>query len=380
VFVADGRRTAKEAFGDSSRSVDSFRLGMGDERLVDYGYAFTAADGSFTCEHLPDGPYLVAAEVESTAPPPMNRMPGVVRGVVEGVATGATGIVVTIPSESPAPTQALEVVVTDDAGRPVESCYVQASVGGANYGATMREPTRFRVDALPLGTAEVSVHSQGWLRVTVPDVEIRADRPPAPVVVRLTRGISLRGTVRAQTGALPDGAKVVVVPFENAVSGVSAVAVIAKDGTFEATGLVAGRYRATVSDVSADGRAGAVFVPVGDATVRVADDGPPVDLTVVRAGEIALSVRDPRLPPMPFGGVKPDPAKARFGADARIEVLDAAGATVFVQTPVYGDFVPPARVAPGTCTVRLTFPGEAPRIETCTVKEGESVAVRFRSP
>ena len=102
-----------------------------------------------------------------------------------------------------------------------------------------------------------------------------------------------------------------------------------------------------------------------------------MNVVVMRGGIVSLIVSDTRLAALPFGGGVADAEKDRFAAGARIEVIDAAGAVVAVQSPVYAHFGAQAWLAPGDYTVRLRLPGEAPQEQRVTVNAGETVTARF---
>jgi RNA polymerase sigma-70 factor (ECF subfamily) len=375
VLVADGTKSPNEAFGDGFRpmSTDS----SGNERLVVYATVTAKDDGTFEATDLPDGPYLVAAQMGSRAPAGFNRPQKMLRDSRGGVAAGTSDLVFTIPPDDAPPTQALEVVVADASGGVVENCGVQATFGGARFYAQRRDPSRLRFDALPAGKGTIEVSAPGWATTTLRDVTITADSPPAPIAVQLDRGITLRGTVRADSGTLPDETSVVVLPVEQSDLGGAAAGSVRRDGTFELTGFLPGRYRASFADTRRqDGSV--TFVAAGDGIVTVPEGRREVvvDLLLVRAGSISMSALDKRLP-APFGGGASDPEKEKFGAASRIEIVDAAGAVVAAQCPVYANLALSVNVAPGDYVVRLTLPGETPQEQRVTVKAGVSALARF---
>lgn len=376
VVVADGTKSYEEVFGDGSQPRGAFEANS--KRLLTYANAATAADGTFAAADLPEGPYLVVAETASRAPVGTNRMPKMLRDVRAGVATGAQDLVLTIPADDAPPTQALDLVVTDAAGGAVEKCYAWAVVGGLRFAAQAAGPIKLRFAALPAGRATIEVSAEGWAGTTLRDVEIPPGAAPAPISVRLGRGITVRGVVRAASGALPDGAVLVFAPLARSALAAMPRVELRKDGSFELTGFLPGRYRPAVHD-PAPREIATALIPAGDGVLTVPEGGRDVvvDLVVVRCGAISVTVRDTRLPPPPFGGGQVDADKERFGAASHIDVIDAAGAIVSSLTTVWADSRLNSTVAPGDYTVRLVLAGEPPQEQRCTVEAGAEASVYF---
>jgi hypothetical protein len=269
-------------------------------------------------------------------------------------------------------------VVTDASGASVETSSASAVIAGSFFLARRKDATTLRFDALPAGAASISVMAPGWAKREIRDVQIAASSPPPPLTVVLDPGIAVHGTIRVDSGTLPDETSVVIRPVEQGAPDSVGMGVVFKTGTFTMTGLAPGRYRVTVFDSAR--RDGSVrFVVAGDGTLTVPDGGRDVeaDLVLVRAGTLAMSARDARLPPAPFAGGVSDPAKDKFGADSRIDVVDSSGVVVASQTPVYAGFAPSVALAPGEYVVRLHLSGEAPQERRCTVKAGEMSSASF---
>jgi protocatechuate 3,4-dioxygenase beta subunit len=372
ILVADGTKTPDEAFGDGSFQAQMSR----SQTFVVYAQTNADADGNFEVADLPDGPYLVAAQMSSRAPHGFNTQPKQLRDVRPGVAAGTTDLVFTIPPDDAPPTQALEIVVTDAAGAPVEKTSAWATVAGARMFAQRKDATTLRFDALPAGVATITVRAPAWAPTTVADVRIDASAPPSPLVVRLSRGVKLRGSFRVDSGRLPDGCSFFVSPVGDAgVMGEGGGDVYA-DGSFEVGGLSPGRWRVLVGvPETSSGRS---YVPVaGTIAIPEGRDEVVVDLTVTLAASISLVVRDLRLPTSPYSGGVADPTKAKFGADSRLDVEDSARAVVWTQSPVYSNIGSSVAVTPGDYVVRLTLPGEPAQERRCTVKAGETSSVSF---
>jgi hypothetical protein len=379
LYVLDAARTVEEVLGDGSAP----QIVRRSEAMQFAIYATSAAaeDGTFSVTGLPEGPYHVVALVASRAPQGFGRPPRYLRAAQLGVAAGTEDVTLTIPADDAPPTQALDVVVTDAGGAAIPGCTAQAISESLRLWAEPAGAGKVRFPALSAGKWSVQVSAQGWARTTVPDVLIDAAAPPPALTIRLDRGITLRGAVRAESGALPDGVQVWLSPIEQAADGGSIVAAdIGKDGAYTLSGLVAGRHRVTVC--TAGGFGTPVFVAPGNAVVTLAESAreATADLVVVRGGTVTMSVRDERLPAAPFtGSGGSDADKDRFAAASRIEVLDTSGTLVFAQSPLYVNLAGTAWLAPGDYTVRLRLSGEAPQDQRVTVKAGASVSARFPS-
>ncbi len=371
VFVADGTKSPDEAFGDGSFQAQMSRQG----KFLVYGQTTADADGNFEVVDLPDGPYLVAAQMSSRAPAGFNRQPKQLRDVRPGVAAGTMDLLLTIAPDDAAPTQPLEVSVTDAAGTPVEQAWATATIEGTQFPAQRKDATTLRFEALPVGAATISVRAPGFAPTTLRGIRIDAANQPPRLDVRLKRGVKVRGSLRFESGKLPDGFSFVVSPVgDSAVMGEGGGKVGA-DGSYEVGGLTPGRWRLLAHrGVSND----LIYVTVGG-TITIPDgrDEVVADLTLTIAARISLVVRDPRLPASPYSGGTADPTKDKFGADSRLEVVDGAGVVVWTQSPVYGNVGSSAAVQPGDYVVRLTLSGDAPQEQRCSVKAGETVVAKF---
>jgi Carboxypeptidase regulatory-like domain len=272
--------------------------------------------------------------------------------------------------------------IVDHDGAPVAGAYIEVMAGGTFEGASSMysnhapwgrvwtaKDGRFRVHGIPkdaIATLIVIAEGYGEARV---GVKVFGDSVrPSPLVIRLERGASVSGAVRAPDGRPLAGAVVFVVPAdaetlrENprvvsmSTRGGTLRALTARTGAtgrFEVKGIALGR--AYVAMAEADGFARSEV----SAELRATADRPAVevDLRVRHPSTLVLRLEDAEGKPF-------DGAKVRIGGIMswmEKEKSDGGGAYRF------------ARLAPGKLVVKIEAKGFLDLEVEIEVAEGKTV-------
>jgi len=249
---------------------------------------------------------------------------------------------------------------------------------------------RFAFGAAPVGSLSLEVKAPGWLPQRVDGIEVREGTTTTAPPIVMRRGAVVRGTLRAPGVASWRGRELVFRPVGDAPVGGIAVSV-AEDGTYRASGLVAGTYRTWVTRGGPD-RRDPPLLPSGPGTVVVSGESGDIafDVDLVAAGMITIEPSDPRLPPPPYGSLQPTEAQAKFGAATRVRVTAVGGAVVFDRTGAFqGGLYDPAgailgsntmTLLPGRYVARIDYPGGESLEEVVVLDAGPTVHVHLRRP
>jgi protocatechuate 3,4-dioxygenase beta subunit len=267
-----------------------------------------------------------------------------VLGTARGSVSQKPAARVAAAAPRPAPTAtSLEVVVSDAAGKPVAGAFVMAVPvsGGYSMGGVRAEKLRStltsgdgraKLEAMPAGPWSVTVHARGHVVKRLPRVAA------GPLAVRLERGASISGSVRAADGGRPiAGARVRVagaspLPAAWQVEATRNEAQADAQGRFRLEGI--GR-----SPVAITARAAGF----GAATRRDVRAGDSVDLFLFPGATLSGSVRDEQGRPVAGALVRADSDGLRAAPQA--ETTDAQGAFVMAGLPP-GEYVVVARGGP----------------------------------
>jgi protocatechuate 3,4-dioxygenase beta subunit len=189
------------------------------ERIAGFGFPRTDAEGRFTAGAFPgDPPYAI--EFKKAGHPPRevkwNPAEGPAElevvlgggGAVEGIVMDGTRSV-PVPRFSVASPQRLEAREGAPAGdNPFAGALVFEDAGG-----------RFSVPALEPGKATLVFEAPGYLAETVEDVAVTEGQTTRGVIVTLTPGARVRGSVTDTDGRPVVGAQVLAQPAEDSVEG-----------------------------------------------------------------------------------------------------------------------------------------------------------------
>ncbi|MCC7137957.1 MAG: hypothetical protein IT460_05960 [Planctomycetes bacterium] len=351
----------------------------GGPALVQYGWANTADDGTFTVTGLPDGPYHVVVQTAlfrpgGAAPPP---------ATLSDVPSDATGLELTLaPDPRPAVGKIRGSVVDAATGRTIAAVEVTAtrrreesdpppgpSVVRSDDGtsvyfnqpgpATERvAPGRFEVTPAQPGRHDLTVTARGYAPTRVEGVLVGPDDVElAPVA--LGRGARVHGRIRWPGSEGPRDRVVTWSRTEGGTGG--GAAELALDGTYEVTGLLPGSYRVTAAATGWGDPQPPPALRDGDEVVVVPEGTSDLamDLVLVTGAILRVMVMDARLPPAPWEGPGTD-AQRTFGRGATLTLLDGAGRVVRKADTLEAG-VPMELgwtvVPPGPYVARLALPG-----------------------
>jgi len=317
-------------------------LPAGRFRLV--ARVFRDGDGAAREAHVadvaPDGPDVVATLARD------DRRVGVLEGTVVGAETGAPVV----------------DFAADVRSKP-------AGVVGRGLDAPAG---RFRIAGVPEGEWDVVVRSVGRLAETVP-VRIVAGET-TKIAVRLARGVIVDGTVRGPQGADLARRRISLerVDADPAVREVDVqqLVEIGADGSFRATGVRPGRYRAWVRPMPMTTRAPTL---AGVAEIEIPAGGRfRGELVVVATGEVDVAVDDSATP-APGSDHDENPPRS----PCWVAFSDAAGRVVHVRREVYRGTHVQASLPAGDYVVSLRVPGRPAREERVTVAVGATAKAAF---
>jgi hypothetical protein len=360
-----------EIWSDGDRPPEPSRPRPG---IVLYGSTNVSPDGTFEFVDLPEGPYHVAA-ITATA------RGAIERDVRPDVASGVDDLVFVLPTRETLRTQPVEGTIRDAAtGRAIVRPEITLAGPAGTQTAKLTAPGRFRFAAVPAGTWTLVATATGYAPFEMPGIQVAPGVDVPALEVALDRGATLKGRVHAVVGALPEGGTIGFRSIANVgTSGISSTAALARDGSFEVSGLPPGEFTASVyfgnpgqappPVVPADGRRVVVTEPHGTVVV---------DLGLAAAGTLNATPSDPRLPPIPGIGRPTTDAQRVFGAASVLEIRDAAGVLLASQRGLAQNFAGAAAnlcVLPGTYVARLLLPGDEPREERVSVTAGETTRV-----
>ncbi|MBL9086864.1 MAG: hypothetical protein JNM10_06945 [Planctomycetia bacterium] len=358
-----------------------------------WGSALTDEEGRFTIRDLPGG----ACHLLAQGPPPAGAPAARPRVTLSDVPTDAADVEVVLPAGVAAPTGGLAGNVRDQvSGRPLVrmtvavrmDATVVAAAGSGEEEVDMPQPRgsggirslgRFEFTSVPAGTVTLVVTSPQYAPTTV-SVVVRAGETTSVPTIELSRGITVRGRVRAPDLGAAGGARhLAFAPLDGGAGGGWRSVEVAPDGGYQQSGFVPGRYRVT-SWVEGARHDAPVTVPA-EGTVLVVPEGTTTvgfDPTLVVAGTLRLSCLDPRFPPQ--GAVDPGAAadeSRRFAAACRVVVTDGAGTVVAEQTGGFARGQPGPigwlPLVPGTYKVRVELPGEPAKESSVEVGERQTV-------
>jgi hypothetical protein len=253
----------------------------GDDPGRTTGVGVTGPDGSFTVGYLPAGTYrLLVTEGLSYS--------GAQRTELEGIAAGASGVVVTVGRSL---SLRGRVVLPDGSPAPRTSVTASPASGRATGYANSRGDGSFEMDGLAPGEYEVVVRpppgirfsdygvvlNSRWLGVRVAGVTVpRTD----DLVLRLVAGLTISGTATDERGA----------PLAHRMLRAETVARDDPDAIFDSSGMpgvttdAAGRFELT-------GLPAGTFRVVAPAAPGGGEKRPLVGAERVRAGTNGLQVR-----------------------------------------------------------------------------------------
>jgi hypothetical protein len=320
-----------------------------------------AEDGSFEVSGLPDGPYTIFAD-RSPDPGSWGALPAVPsRTSRDGVAADATDVVLRFPpAPAEAPVVPVEGTVRDAAtGRPVLLFQATLGDGRRSAPASVAGPGAFRFLGMPSGTWMLRVRAPGYLEYRQPGLVLAPPAAPAPLSLRLERGVALRGTVRRAGGGALGDAPMTLTDWKRSRS-VSTW--IGSDGSWSESGFEAGEsLEVLVRDPDGEGH----WMPASGAELVVPGGAPEatVDLTAVRAGIVSFVLSGPR------------PASAA----SRVTLRDRSGRLVREWTGLKAE-TRWAALLPGPYTLRAEVPGAAPEERSVTLVPGRTTELTFPIP
>jgi hypothetical protein len=304
-----------------------------------------------------------------------------IAATVSGIASDAMDVKIVLPVEEAPATEVVEGTVVDaDTGQAVEIRYLALMKGtdSARGGQVPTTPGSFRFPEVPAGDWTLLLQAEGYATEPV-KIQVHPGARPAPITLRLGHGATVRGAFRPPPGTSMEGWKAVFILTGSMT--MPRVVPVDKDGRFEASGFLPGRYRVSVGSPEAPRSGGpthtprdahAFEVPEGVATVTFETD-------VVPAGELYVKVTDARFPPDPSvaGGATTEEQR-RLGEAARIEVRDPSGAVLEERRGLSQGWVFYSLALPaGEYTVRLVLPGGEVREEKAVVRPGDRTSVRL---
>ena len=350
-----------------------------DEGLVLYGSTHTWDTNTFTIGGLPDGPYeLIAIRHRQ---PVWGARRSEVSAVVTNVPTGATDVVIQLPPEE----EAAQVEQTT----PLDGSVVDAKTGemlvrfeamlakpGQGVASTKLAPGRFRFDAVPAGTWNLSVKAPGYAAWEARDLMFPGGPGGvAPVKAEMRRGITVQGRV-----IVPADVDLSNLEIAFCKSGCVALkrCVAQKDGSYRLTDLPAGEYRVTTHWRS--GRSTYTYLARDVEPIVLRDEEPVAtrDLRFSPGGLLLLRIKSPRLPKDAYDESATED-QVRVLQASRAEIRDSKDAMVWSGLAIDSG-VDWLGVAPGDYRVRVTLPGAEPQEKTVMVKAGEGTRVAFEFP
>lgn len=350
--------------------------------------------GRFELDDLAPGPHHLVAfptAVRTTGPAP---------ATLESVPEGATDVLLTLPAGPARPVGRIAVRVVDaETGRPLGSASLSCSPVGPDtapaptaYRAERarfapvspapsvvpRSPGEFETEGGEPGTYDLRVTAPGYVEARVPGVVLGpTDVEVAPV--RLSRGVRLHGRV-----TLPEGEsakdKALILTRTDDERATTAVP-LAADGRFDASGFRPGAHHIRVGPAgfSLDGRGH--FLPEDDELVHVPEGRAAfeVERTTVRAGTLAVELRDPRLPgPRWMGGSDATAEQTAFGKASSLALRREDGTPVRSASSLE-DGLPRDLshlvLRPATYVLRLELPGGERQERTVVVAAGAAARV-----
>lgn len=390
VTIANGNVPIADAAPDEKVSWGQPIPKPGQPALIQYGFAQTSDDGTFTIVDLPEGPYHVVASV----PPRVGGMQAKpLRAIASNVAADTPGLELILPIDNSPPTGSLEGSVLDGAtGKPASNFTITVSRGtvlagfatdqrnvgmpAPSYGSVTAEG-RFTFDAIPVGTWTVIIRSDGFAPAQAESVEVAAGETRRLPPITLGTGITVIGAARAGTDVSLKGRKLGLTPV--AADGQAyGSAAIAEDGSFRIPKMLAGQYRVAAYPENAAGESAPTYIAQGGALLTI----PPgatefrFDTTLEVAGVLSIVAGDPRLPPGPWDSKRPTDEQKKFGEGLKLVLRRADGSVVIEQkgfTLGGGGALSFLPLPPGAYVLRWEILGEPPRDVPVTLEAGRRV-------
>lgn len=357
VLVSDGT-LSREALADSSSTGDTGPVPASRPALVRYGTARTNADGSFTVEDLPEGPYWVGASTSDAS------------AIVGPAPTDAADVAVSLrnaPTAAAATGATVDVTVVDGATHvPVTTASVKLqSDDGGDFMTEVRWDERgftlHRWTGVRDGVWRVDVSAAGLLPMQR-TITVTGGAPVA-VEIELSRGTTVRGTLTPPPGSRPEDAWVSLRSVDRADVW-TGVCRPDTDGRFAISGVPPGRWRASVARTNTPLP---IVCAAQDFDVEVTDGVRDVTLDVraVFGGSLGVGfTRDGKY----------------VSAVVRTEVRDERGrivGTCAVDQPIGGTgFELPA----GNYDVDVTPAGGTKQTLRAAVVAGQNVTLKFELP
>jgi len=301
VLHADGRPAA-EATVIVTDGASPERFGPrppDEEERRTLGSVRTAADGTFEVPDLPEGPYRVSVSGGRRFTP-RTSTPARLTTSLSGVASDVRDLVLMLPRDDSPPVQPLEGTVVDArTGKQVVTFSYTLRNGDLSLSGQPTSLGRFRAERVPVGVWTLEVFANGYLSAKLPEIEVRADAPPAPVVARLESGVIVKGTFQEAAGSALGGCEARFTPVPLTTSSVWGAGVpLGPDGSFQLGGFRPGRYRAIV--YHKHGQAEPPPFTTSEADPLVVPDGAPevrYDVTIEQGAilSVLLNQEDRRL-------------------------------------------------------------------------------------
>lgn len=314
----------------------------------DVPLAVADARGSFELFDLDVGPWTLSAS--ATAPDGTRSPPTTTSPPVEA---GRGPVVLVLPgeeAEAATPRASVAVRVVDDAtGATVRRAVVRLRRGDRESHWAKDDGSGVYVASdVPEGTWTLRIAADGYPLRLVSDVVVARGRAD-PIEVRLRRGVSVVLHARDLPGDVDASER--VLRLSRVEEGAGAQVPLDEDGRGETQALEVGRYRAVLGSLGAlfggDEASPVRAWAAAEGVITVAPGATTLDLRLVPAGSITVTVDDPRLadPREPAPGA-PQPRPA-----GRLVLLDSRGETVAATTSVragtlgglVGIVVPPGR-------------------------------------
>jgi RNA polymerase sigma-70 factor (ECF subfamily) len=306
----------------------------------------TAQDGSFVAHDLPAGPYHVKAIFHRSA------LPEKPHAHVSPVATGASGVIVTLPGTYQPPRGVIEGVVRDGAtGRAPLSLSVLV---GETY-ARVYSPGRFRAEHLAAGRHTVLVEAPGYASR---EIEAEVGSGVTTAEIALERGAGVFGRIRNESGLDLLGAAVTLVS-EGAPVWKMPESRIGEDGAYRLAAVAPGTYHPVVEWRGGRELAATGYEPI---VIEAAGADRQVDFTVVRGGGLKVTV-----------GFAARPAREDL-ATLRVSLEGEGPRRQWEGT--FGQVALP----PGRYTLRLHWRDGVAETRTVDVKVDETTEVRLSVP
>ncbi len=380
VVVGDGSVAVESVFPPREIILPTGQVPRGRALPILYSGIHIDADGRFSLEDLPDGPYHVAATRQ-------RRIPTLAAGtwvtaIVPNVRADTNDLVIQFPADDSPPIGSISGRVTDrETGKRLRDPTVTVLRDGLEVGRISADgdvfgPQRpgtggvdgtglFTLKSLPVGTYRLVASAGGHRAATFDGIEIRDGETTAMAPIPLERGTSVVGRVTGPEGADWKGRRLRFVQADATPPEVPILVALGADGSFRSSGFRAGAYAVTMPALSTSPDR-VTYLPASGERLVVGEGAAEsrFELTVAEAGVIALQLNDDRLPPAPWDAGEPAPdAQSKFGAATRVTLRGPTGALVYDQTGVYrhGTGVnsgPDASVTtlPGRYVARMDFP------------------------